>query len=106
MSAQSFPCEIFGEIFNFTYIYRAFYGDVECKTVRITVISHSLRLALKPILRKKDFCGLMETPYWYPSERHQQPTFCVDATTGFLAKRAHIKFHTDNASLLLLLRRG
>ena len=56
--------------------------------------------------KKRLFCGLMETPYWYPSERHQQPTFCVDATTGFLAKRAHIKFHTDNASLLLLLKRG
>ena len=36
--------------------------------------------------KKRLFCGLMETPYWYPSERHQQPTFCVDATTGFLAK--------------------
>ena len=36
--------------------------------------------------KKRLFCGLMETSYWYPSERHQQPTFCVDATTGFLAK--------------------
>ena len=56
--------------------------------------------------KKRLFCGLMETPYWYPSERLQQPTFCVDATTGFLAKRAHIKFHTDNASVLLPLKRG
>ena len=61
--------------------------------------------------KKRLFCGLMETPYWYPSEkaptadilRRRHHWFPREMTC---AKRAHIKFHTDNASLLLLLKRG